>query len=187
MAEVSPERYPALYDWAGHTVREYITSRVPPSASILDVGPGWGKYRHLLPEYAWMDACEVWQPTVDDEKLEEIYRRVFVKDIYDLVKEWGLSPYPIRYDLIIMGDVFEHIEREKMKELLPLLEASCVELCVVVPYGYEQGTVDDNPYQAHLQDDLDMDLMRAEYPSLSLQALEIVDEQIFKGFYTKRS
>lgn len=186
MVELSPERYPALYDWAGHTVREFITSKYSPASTILDVGAGWGKYRYLLPEYEWMDACEVWQPTVTDEKLRELYRKVFVQDICDLVEEWSFIQFPVHYDLIIMGDVFEHLQRVNMQALLPRLLTHCTELCVVVPYGYEQGTVDENPYQAHLQDDLQLDLMRDEYPSLSLQAVQIVDEQLFKGFYIKK-
>ena len=85
--------------------------------TVLDVGPGHGKYGILLREYAQVetvDAVEAWEPYVDAFGLWGIYRTVFIADVCDLPME-ALAAY----DCVFMGDVLEHIPRDKA---IPLLE-----------------------------------------------------------------
>lgn len=173
----SPEgvqgKYAAQFDWAGIQIFNLVRqSFKPEETTILDVGAGWGKYRYLLPDYT-MDACEVWVPYVNADKLVELYRNVYVADICDL--EIG------QYDVIIMGDVLEHIPREKAKQLITRLVTKCKQIYVVVPYLYPQGEVEGNPYEIHHQADLTEKLMEKEYPELELLA-----NSPEKGIYVKR-
>ena len=69
-----------------------------PDAVILDVGAGEGTWHELLPEYV-MDAVEIWEPVA---AALEGYRNVIVKDIISY-------RYRRDYDLIIFGDVLEHM------------------------------------------------------------------------------
>lgn len=119
-----------------------------------------------------MDACEVWQPYIEAEKLDTVYDSVFQSDICDFDFK--------HYDAIIFGDVFEHISREEAKELLKRIWKKCDELYIAVPYLYKQHEVDGNPYEEHKQDDLTDDLIQREYPQLKLLA-----KTLEKGIYTK--
>lgn len=162
----------AMNDWAGTAVQGLIRGRFnPKKTKILDVGAGWGKYKRLLPEYT-MDACEIWQPYVDEEKLEKLYNTVFVSDICDLVIDY--------YDAIIFGDVFEHIDKDDASDLLARLRSLSEEVYIVVPYMYHQGEVNDNPYEVHLQPDLTPDVMAERYPQLQL----VVQDENRKGLYS---
>lgn len=166
-------RYAALYDWAGSTISHKLRYRFPSGkTTILDVGAGWGKYRELFPDYI-MDACEIWGPYIVEELLEARYRHVYHDDICTVVKQEGF-----KYDVLIFGDVFEHISRVRAKELLADIKDKCEEVYIVVPYLYAQGAVDNNPYEKHEQADLTPEVMKRRYPELKL-----VDSDGAKGLY----
>ena len=166
------QRYAAMYDWAGIQIFNLVRQNYAPErTTILDVGAGWGKYHFLLPDYT-MDACEVWKPYIIQENLESLYREVFNTDICDLDVEF--------YDVIIMGDVLEHIETGRAQDLIKRLYWRCDEMYVVVPYRYPQGEVHGNHFEIHHQDDLTPEIMGERYPELQLIA---DDEQ--KGIYVK--
>jgi hypothetical protein len=172
------ERHDETYDWAGLLVRAYVTTHYVDTAAILDVGAGRGKYRDLLSEYPNVDACEVYEPLVRHERLVERYRDVFIRDVVDLVADD--RPY---YDLVIMGDVLEHIPVRDVHVTLAAFEADRSDVLVIVPYLYPQGVEDGNVHQRHVQDDLTPELMAERYPQLRLVALETRDWRPFKGLY----
>ena len=174
-------RVDAIYDWAGLLVRDYVLSTYDASANVLDVGAGWGKYRVLLGTMPNVDACEVWEPTVDAERLRQLYRHVFVCDVVELTTSpWWPSS---NYDLVIMGDVLEHITREDAQATVERVLYTSADLLVVVPFMYPQDEEDGNVYQRHLQDDLTPELMTVAYPQLELVALETRSFRPFKGIY----
>lgn len=88
---------------------------------ILDVGPGRGKYGLLIREYVGdperLDAVEL-EPTYITPRLTAIYDNVFLGDVCDYVT------YP--YDLVLMLDVIEHIEKPKALALLDRLECQVI-------------------------------------------------------------
>lgn len=164
--------YAALYDWIALAMLEHVRTRFtdPTNTTILDVGAGWGKYGILFGDYQ-IDACEIWPPNATDEMTKH-YRRVYLSDICNLKFD--------RYNIIIFGDVFEHIEREKAKTLLKRIYNRCDDLYVIVPYNYVQGEVDGNPFEEHKQSDLTPQLMATEYPELRLL---VGDDK--RGIYVK--
>lgn len=167
------DRYFSTYDFAGLQIRYDITRRFDQTTTILDVGAGWGKYRELLPEYPHMDACEIWHPNIEAELLGLGYRDVFEADIVVLDVD--------RYDVIIMGDVLEHLPTEAAAATVARLNNNCEEIYVAVPYLHPQGEVDGNPFERHVQDDLTDDVMIERYPTLVLYA-----GSPDKGVYVKR-
>jgi hypothetical protein len=173
-----------IFDWAGHRVREMITMKYPPDTRILDVGAGQGKYRALLPEYEYVYAVEVFEPYVADNRLRDLYFKVFTEDIRDFVQSrdriflWGL--------VVVMGDVLEHLTREDAQQVLDQLRSHVSEIIVVVPYEYPQGEEDGNVHQEHLQDDLTVEIMAKFYPELTLVDVEVRDDKPFKGIYRWR-
>lgn len=164
----TPERkdYPAsLYTYDACQIVEDVTHRFPAGETrILDVGAGWGKYKMLLAEYE-MDAVEIWEPYVLENDLWSMYNTVYVQDVCDLEPRVFDD-----YDVVIFGDVLEHIERDKARYLLLDLVGRVKEVYVAVPFQYPQGEVDGNTYEIHLQDDLTPELMTSAYPMLKLLA-----------------
>lgn len=164
----------ALYDWAGKSVAALVRLMFDPDETlILDGGAGWGKYRWLLPEYR-MHAVEIWEPNVVEHRLSCLYGACQVGDVCDVDLRF--------YDAVILGDVLEHIDRPRAVDLCRRADDAGVELFVVVPYEYEQGEEDGNPFEAHVQDDLTPELMAAEYPMLRL-----LGHDNGKGLYVRRA
>lgn len=119
------------------------------SISILDVGAGAGKHRDLLVEYDEVYAVEVWEPYVDRYQLMDRYRDVFVGDVRDM------QGRDLRhFDLVILGDVLEHLHVADAQRLLGELDFDEQTVIIAVPFQYEQGEVEGNPFERHIQDDL---------------------------------
>lgn len=152
-----------VFDWCV-VVQALVRAEFPLDTEILDVGPGFGKYRMQLPEFPQMDAVEVWEPYIREESLREMYRMVYQADVFDFIvsSQWH------SYDLVILGDVLEHIERTRAVQLVQFFTRTCGDVLAIVPYGYVQGPVHGNPYQVHQQDDLTPDIMTTEYSELVL-------------------
>ena len=91
-------------------IREFITSNFPnrTATKILDVGVGAGKFRQLLYDYVLLDGVEAWQSTIDQYYLRSRYNRLFAYRIQLLRKDYLQS-----YDLVIFGDVLEHMNVEE--------------------------------------------------------------------------
>lgn len=161
-------------DFKTHT-RDYLVARYPSHAAILDVGAGEGLYSQLLRRYfPYMDAVEIHQPYIDLYKLEEHYRYVFRADI----REFAVP----HYEIIILGDILEHMNRSAALDLLNRLIPSAGECIVSLPFLSVQGAAHDNEYETHLQADLTPELIATEYPMLK----ELWRNECI-GVYTSRS
>jgi 2-polyprenyl-3-methyl-5-hydroxy-6-metoxy-1,4-benzoquinol methylase len=83
----------------------------PNPQRILDVGAGYGKHGVLLREYLdptpVVHGVEAWEPYVDAHRLRGIYDHLYVRNILDFTDVELLS-----YDLVVMGDVIEHLEKQ---------------------------------------------------------------------------
>ena len=148
------------------------------NATVLDVGAGAGKYARLLKgRVARIDAVEVFEEAISANKLHYIYDNVYCADIRD----FECSPYI--YDIIIMGDVLEHLSVEDSKRVLEYLLPRCAEIFIVVPYLYEQDAINNNEAEIHLQPDLTHKLFMQCYAALGLECLFHTNTQ---GIYVKR-
>ena len=155
-------------------VTDFIREHFNPNAKILDVGPHDGRWSYYLRQfYNNIDAVEAYEPYIDQFDLRNKYNNVFVSDI----NEFGFD----YYDLIIMGDVLEHIETETAQKVVKRLVTKCNQLIVIVPYEFSQDDFDGNEYQVHKQEDLTKEIMQARYPELTLL---MSDEA--RGVYVKR-
>lgn len=130
-----------------------------PSFSILDVGMGFGKWGFLI-----RDTFEVmagqnfkkadWKIDLTGVEMfdkcitpiqKQIYNRIIKKDIFDSIDEL------VKYDLVIMGDVIEHIEKQKAYELLNELFKHTENILVSTPLGFmPQGAWAGNENERHL-------------------------------------
>lgn len=131
-----------------------IRNHIPRGAKILDVGAGDGTWRRLLPDYYRMDACEIFFPNV--EKIKLMYNSIFCGNIID---------YEYRYyDLVIFGDVIEHMEITQAQKVLKYAITHSDTVIVAVPFLYSQGEMEGNKWEEHLQDDLTPEVFKERYP-----------------------
>ena len=134
----------------------WIRENFSAGTEILDVGACDGIWLQLLPEYT-MDAVEIHGPNAD--RLHG-YRKVFRRDVDGLDYE--------HYDLIIFGDVIEHMDVEKAQRVLAYARPRCRDMVVAVPFLYPQDAFGGNPWEKHLQPDLTAEIFAARYPGFSV-------------------
>lgn len=136
--------------------------------TVTDIGPGEGTYAKLFrPAHkgVWWTCIEIHRPYIAKYKLKStktrsMYDEIHVEDVRDS------EPHLFFRDLVIAGDVLEHMERDDAVRLLQRIEAAGAwHILVSVPIVHsEQGEVDGNGYEAHLHqwDPDDMDHVLAE-------------------------
>lgn len=131
----------------------------PKPTSVLDVGPGFGKYGVIFREHLdirkrryakqdWqtrIDCVEVWEDYITPLH-RHVYDRVIVGDIREV------APDLDTYDLVIMSDVLEHMVVEEGAWLLRQLLDNTVKQGVVVRYPRilgGEGRHWANPHETH--------------------------------------
>jgi hypothetical protein len=132
--------------------------------TVCDVGPGEGTYAKLFrPAHQgiWWTAIEIHKPYIRKYGLKNTAKR---KDMYDEVHNLDAREAPdhlFHRDLVIFGDVLEHMERDDAVALLQKTEAAGAwNILVSLPIvEAPQGQVDGNPYEEHVHhwdaDDMD--------------------------------
>tara|TARA_Y100000310_G_C20377146_1_gene666279 strand:+ start:62 stop:673 length:612 start_codon:yes stop_codon:yes gene_type:complete len=160
-------------DWGGNSYIElkyetavFVEDNYPDkNITILDVGPGSGQYNGLLKEllgYNNIDCVEIHEPHVDVYNYKERYRNVYIQNILEFDFDY--------YDIIIMGDVLEHIKVDDAIKLVKKLSQKCSNLIIQVPYLYAQDAVCGNAYEKHEQPDLTNEVFLKRYPMMTLLA-----------------
>lgn len=116
--------------------------------SILDIGAGKGNYGTLIRiahEPRILHAVEVWQPYIDEFNLSATYDKVFKEDVRDRDD--------FQYDLVILGDILEHMEKDQAMSVWEKVSKQAKYAILSIPIGYHpQGCVHDNPYEEHVVD-----------------------------------
>ena len=148
---------------------------------VLDVGAGKGTYFELLDAQVNgdIDGIEVWQPYIDQYDLHEKYDKLYVGDARSIVE---LIPSG-KYDLIIFGDILEHMPKE---DALTLWEESARVakwgLISVPIIHYPQGAEFGNPYEVHVQDHLHPEDIRRDYGPFETEAIYEITGTFVKRF-----
>lgn len=97
--------------------------------TIVDIGAGGGTYPRLLGSgYTWI-GIEIFEPYVDKFKLLDYYQEIVIGDVVDL---FNMAKEP-KGDLIIFGDVLEHIDKYAAKNLLRKALAKFKHVVVSIP------------------------------------------------------
>jgi predicted TPR repeat methyltransferase len=116
----------------------------PTPKRILDVGCGYGKYSVLLREYLdpdpIVDGVEAWEPYVKNHGLKKLYSTLYVSDVLDLSQE-----VLDKYDMVMMGDVIEHIERMLRLPYLVGLRAGLLLLPLLITSIRGRGYLQQKP------------------------------------------
>jgi hypothetical protein len=140
---------------------------------VVDIGPGDGTYARLMrptdppadafdhltarypyigPQTAHWIGIEAWAPYVERFGLGVLYDQVFVADArivhWPRIASAGIYR---RTDLVIAGDVLEHLAKPDARMLLDDLTASFRNLIVSVPVLHlPQGAWEGNPFERHV-------------------------------------
>ena len=117
--------------------------------SCLDLGAGAGKYGKLVRRECpacRLEAIESHPANVARFRLAEIYDSVACADVMSLF-ESGLEA---AYDLIVIGDLIEHLRKSDGVDLLHFLVYRAAFILLVYPTRFIQGAVDGNPKEAHV-------------------------------------
>lgn len=151
--------------------------------SILDIGVGFGKWGTLFREYLdiWRTDLPYTQKVtriVGVEAFKEYenpvwkaYDKVIVGDVSDDRVKAELEEE--KFGLLFLGDVIEHFDKEKGKELLKTLNYD--KIIIVTPlHVSQQGAVYDNRFEIHKSSWKWQDL-----PGLQLHLIK--NQQIFYG------
>ena len=137
-------------DW----IRERIGAMAAQApVSVLDVGPGVGTYAKLLADVptTTVVGIEIYEPYVTTYRLNEYYDEVLVGDARHV-------PFP-RVDVVILGDVAEHMSEEDAVQLWAKASAAAaraVYLSIPVVH-YPQGEIEGNHHETHVVDDWNHD------------------------------
>lgn len=121
---------------------------------IVDIGAGSGTYSKMFRKSrlftdATMIAIEAWEPYIQEYSLNDRYHTVINSDVrkVDFAK---IAPF----DLVIMGDVLEHITKEEAIELVNTISKLTRYAIISIPIiHYPQGEYEGNPYEVHVKDD----------------------------------
>lgn len=96
--------------------------------SILDIGCGAGTYRKLLgDDYFWI-GVDIWAEYIKRFNLDKLYHTVVVADAFYL--DFDMF-HPI--DLCILGDVIEHMPKEKGLALINKALHYCRHVIISIP------------------------------------------------------
>jgi SAM-dependent methyltransferase len=136
---------------------------------FLDIGCGAGHYGQILrqstghgiestplsPAKVVIDAVEIFPEYIDRHQLRPIYNEIIIGDIRELEIEKN-------YDLIIMGDIIEHLKKEDAIRVINKLKDKCFFIWGQLPMkanrpwslGYDQGEHEweENPFNQHLHE-----------------------------------
>ncbi len=127
--------------------------------SVLDVGCGFGLWGFLCREY--LDVMcervqpEQWQIRIDGIELFEPYIQDHQRALYSSIKIGDireLAPNIDNYDLIIAGDVIEHLEKSEGERVISqLYEKAERALIVGIPLGdgWDHPEAHGNPGELH--------------------------------------
>jgi 2-polyprenyl-3-methyl-5-hydroxy-6-metoxy-1,4-benzoquinol methylase len=131
--------------------REWVRQRVLEiqPRTIVDVGAGIGTYSDLLRHYlptAEFTAIEIYQKNIDQFNLDAIYDKVICADVRFM--------NAINADLIIFGDVLEHMTKAEAIAVWEMARKGCSWAILSIPIiHYPQGEVDGNIHETHVVDD----------------------------------
>ena len=140
MGYSDPENKP----WALEKIKE-----IDPK-TVLDCGAGAGTYLDLIKANLGYQTIvvgvEAWYPYIIKYDLEDRYDILYPIDVRDMAS--------FQYDLVILGDILEHMSEDDAVLLWNRISEEAKYALISIPIiHYEQGAINDNPYEVHVEED----------------------------------
>lgn len=140
----------------------YLLQKLKPK-TVLDIGKGFGKYGFLIHEYAGIDNQKRINPAlsmvqqssiridgieVDEDlllpHLKQFYSEIFIGDVFKIYKDFQ------DYDLILMIDVIEHLDKEKAIIMLKYFLTKNMQVLVATPMTFFAQELYESEYEHHI-------------------------------------
>jgi 2-polyprenyl-3-methyl-5-hydroxy-6-metoxy-1,4-benzoquinol methylase len=140
----------------------YLIGQIKPT-SILDVGKGFGKYGFLIHEYIGVDNKNKLNPSLTmkeqsviridameiDEQLllphlNHFYNEVFKGNILEMYEKMN------KYDLILMIDVIEHLDKTAALNMLKFFAAKKTKMIIATPLKFFRQHLYSSEYEEHI-------------------------------------
>jgi len=137
--------------------------------NILDIGCGVGTYPKLLKEHCpitqnakWW-GIEVWTPYIDKYNLNSLYDNIINIDARKV--DWNEFP---NLDLVIFGDILEHMEKEQSQELVTKALGKSKTVIISIPVKHSpQGAWGGNPFEIHVKDNWTHEEVLDSFPNIT--------------------
>lgn len=131
--------------------------------TVLDVGTGMGDYLEFIKTYISSDVVvhgvEVWEPYVEEYSLKERYDQLYIQDVREMTK--------FEYDLVILGDVLEHMPEDDAVKLWDTISKQARHAMISIPIGHHpQGAWGGNPYEIHHEEDWSTEKVLQAFPGI---------------------
>lgn len=145
---------------------------IPDLALALDVGPGRGKYGQMLraaqPD-ATIRAIEIEAEYIERFDLRRWYDHVRIAPAVRL-----LDNPEAAWDVVVLGDVLEHMPKSDGVDLLHFLVYRARYLWVQWPMRYIQGAMDGFRHECHISawTEADIQGLNADYVKFDITPLE---------------
>lgn len=177
----------------------HVIQKLQPG-SVLDIGKGFGKYGFLIHEYIGInnnkkldpgkslkdqsaisiDAVEV-DPDLMLPHLEHLYRKIYFGDV---LKIGDSLP---RYDLVLMIDIIEHIDKTAAIALLKKLLAKGSNIIIATPRKFFEQELYESVYENHVshwtvQDFRELAHLSVQYFDAGAVYLLTVEKYDIRGF-----
>lgn len=117
-------------------------------STVLDIGAGAGRYGHLIKKVspqAHVTALELDAEYIARFQLRQVYDVVRQDDVESLFRNVDTE-----YDLVILGDVIEHLRKSVGIDLLNFLVYRSRRILVIFPLRYRQGAFEGRSQEAHI-------------------------------------
>jgi phospholipid N-methyltransferase len=144
--------------------------------TYLDVGAGAGKYGRLIRSmfpHSCLTAVEVEPDYVARFDLHSVYNRVFQIDVRSLIE----GDQDAVYDVVIFGDVIEHLPKSAGVDLIHFFSYRCKKMIVVYPSKYIQYGSEGKASESHrsVWCPPDFAAFTCEHHSASFMSLSVID------------
>jgi hypothetical protein len=152
--------------------------------SVLDIGKGFGKYGFLIHEYVGINNSKKIDPglsmsvqssikidavEVDEDlmlpHLDQIYSKVYFGDVFKIYKELP------GYELILMVDVIEHLDKENSISLLKYFLSKNSTVLISTPLLFFEQHLYQSEFENHI----------SHWTLNDFKSLGFVDYQFFDG------
>jgi hypothetical protein len=119
-------------------------------STVLDCGAGAGIYLDLIRKEIGsdviVDAVEIWNPYIEQFDLYKRYNSLYNIDLREISN--------FNYDLVILGDVLEHMTESDALKVWDLVASQAKYAIISIPIiHYHQDAINGNPYEIHVEED----------------------------------
>ena len=148
-----------------HANKDWVMQKIDEikPRNILDVGVGSGTLEELVrKQYGnsiQIDGLEAWKPYIEEFSLTKRYDNLYNVD----AREWDKWDY----DLIMFGDVLEHMSEIQSSAMWDKASAQAGYAIITIPIiHYPQGASFGNPFEIHHEEDWDTERILRTFPGI---------------------